>query len=46
MANEINKIQLNTNYQLGNVSNKPEDKAKMEKLFAKNKFDKILKGFN
>ena len=30
MANEINKIQLNTNYQLNNVGDKPEEKAKQK----------------
>ena len=30
MANEINRIQLNTNYQLNNVGDKPEEKAKQK----------------
>ena len=30
MANEINRIQMNTNYQLGKVGDKPEEKAQQK----------------
>ena len=30
MANEINRIQMNTNYQLGAVGDKPEEKAQQK----------------
>lgn len=30
MANEVNRIQMNTNYQLGSVGEKPEEKAKQK----------------
>ena len=39
-------INANTLISLAKNDYSDEDKAKMEKLFAKNKFDKILKGFN